>query len=499
MHVEPHGLTAALRTRGLSNPTPMGAGPAGDRWVATDIDGSRWVASVVEVRSTVHRERLGARASLLARTPHPALPEVAGLLDLPRGRAVLLRREVPGSDLATVAAGRHRWRAAEVVRVVVDVAAGLEHLHRAGLVHGDVSAGNVVVTPAGRAVLVDLGWGDDVGEHGTDGPAAPERADRATSAADVHALGAVALHLLGDGHESRGPEGRSTAASPEPQPWTGDDGPTTERVTAILRTSTARDATVRPTAGELSAALRTACPPEPVVLPDSAVLARAALLRRAAGDTTQRRPRDAVRGRHRRPSRIRHAAVLGVAAAALVVTGTGAVLATDAGAPGAGATGAGEGWTPSTGAARRGSVTGSEPRPPFAPGHDDASVAAITVTHVRARALAEGDLPRLLSITVPGTPAAAADRAAWEALEGRRGRAVVTVTAAEPVAYRTADGPGRQADAVVRVQSVALLADAAPLAGPAPVTGGEPRWVELGLVRDEGRWRVATVRGVDVG
>jgi hypothetical protein len=54
-------------------------------------------------------------------------------------------------------------------QVADDVAEGLAALHRAGLHHGDLTPANVVVTPAGRAVLVD--WGEvGAGTPGWRGP-----------------------------------------------------------------------------------------------------------------------------------------------------------------------------------------------------------------------------------------------------------------------------------------------------------------------------------------
>ncbi|GGB92836.1 hypothetical protein GCM10010972_01870 [Cellulomonas carbonis] len=433
-----------------------------------DGHGTRWVVSVVRLRSAVQRERLVDRAGRLASVSVAvtSLPTVLGLLELPDDLVALVRHEVPGTDLLTVDEGRGRWRAAEVVGVMSAVAEALDALHAVGLVHGDVSAGNVVVTPDGGAVLVDLGWGDDAHELGTPAAAAPERVRGATRATDVHALASVGLDLLRHG---RGVPDPSDAAVGD-----GSDDADASRVREVLREAAAPDPGRRPSAGALAAALVAACPPEPVRLPESAVLARAALLRRAADDDqrTRRRPPSATRGRHRRPRPVRHVVALGVGTVVVVAAGAAAVLGQ-------------HGAVVGDGVESEASVRATGPAP-LLPGADDAVVAAVTATHVRAHALADGDLLRLTALTVPGSPAAAADRAAWSALDGRRGRAVVLVSDVRGGAV----GGGR---AEVRVLSAAALAGDD--GGPGPAL--EPRWAGLELVRGGAGWLVRGVEPTD--
>lgn len=97
---------------------------------------------------------------------------------------------------------------ADVIHLLVPVAYGLAWLARRGLVHRDVSPGNLLVRPDGRGVLIDLDQARLVGVDGgvsrgvlgTPGYLAPEEVlegGAATGgAADVYGLCAVAYALL---------------------------------------------------------------------------------------------------------------------------------------------------------------------------------------------------------------------------------------------------------------------------------------------------------------
>ena len=82
--------------------------------------------------------------------------------------------------------------------MLAPVASALGRLHDLGVVHGDVSPGNVLLDLDGRPVLGDLGLGHVVGDvspgvWGTDGYVAPEvlLGGDPTPASDVYALGAL--------------------------------------------------------------------------------------------------------------------------------------------------------------------------------------------------------------------------------------------------------------------------------------------------------------------
>ncbi|MGA2344705.1 MAG: serine/threonine-protein kinase, partial [Candidatus Sulfotelmatobacter sp.] len=99
------------------------------------------------------RFRLEARA--LSRLLHP---NIATLFDFDSDRGVdfLVLEFVPGESLArTLANGplpETRARA-----IALDVTEGLQSAHEKGIVHRDLKPGNIVITPRGRAKVLDFG------------------------------------------------------------------------------------------------------------------------------------------------------------------------------------------------------------------------------------------------------------------------------------------------------------------------------------------------------
>ena len=122
------------------------------------------------------------------------------------GRPYLVLEYLPGGSLATrLVDGPLRLE--EMLRVVAEVAAGLDALHRGGIVHRDVKPSNVLLREDGSAALTDFGVAKGAaytvltrpGEVlGTLDYLAPEliRGGEATLASDVYALGCVAFECL---------------------------------------------------------------------------------------------------------------------------------------------------------------------------------------------------------------------------------------------------------------------------------------------------------------
>ena len=93
----------------------------------------------------------------------------------------------------------------ESVRIGVDLCGAVEAVHRAGLLHRDIKAQNVMRGDDGRTVLMDFGTGRDMAAASVDFAGtplylAPEifEGHAATVQSDVYSLG-ILLHYLATG------------------------------------------------------------------------------------------------------------------------------------------------------------------------------------------------------------------------------------------------------------------------------------------------------------
>ena len=198
-----------------------------------------------------------------------------------------------GGPLDALVRARGHLSPGEVVTALAPLASALGRLHDLGVVHGDVSPGNVLLELDGRPVLGDLGLGHVVGEvaqpvWGTEGFVAPEVVLGADPGppADVYALGALGWLCLSG--EVPGPPGlRPTLAEVS---RAGDDA---DALVAVLQAAVSPHLHERPSAHELAWQLFHAARPEPLhlVRGDDETSAVTYRLRAAAG----RPPEDVAR------------------------------------------------------------------------------------------------------------------------------------------------------------------------------------------------------------
>jgi hypothetical protein len=148
--------------------------------------------------------RLAREIALLRRIDHPHVVRLRRVVDLPDGGRALVMDLAAGGSLGDLVAARGPLDPGEACTAIVPVARTLAELHARGLVHGDLSPGNILFTADGRPLVADLGCAVVLGERsteiwGSDGYTDPERVGVADPAHDVFALGAVLRFALTGG------------------------------------------------------------------------------------------------------------------------------------------------------------------------------------------------------------------------------------------------------------------------------------------------------------
>jgi eukaryotic-like serine/threonine-protein kinase len=180
----------------------IGRGGFGVVWEAQDRELGRAVAfkALRAGRPAVAEERLLREAEAAARLTHPnivTLFDVGRTDDGPYLVLELLRGETLAKRLEQ---GPVPVR--EALRIGVEVAKGLAHAHGQGVIHRDVTPGNVFVCDDGQVKLLDLGMAHAFGTRKLDGgtPAymAPEQVEGAPEdeRTDVFALGVLLYRML---------------------------------------------------------------------------------------------------------------------------------------------------------------------------------------------------------------------------------------------------------------------------------------------------------------
>src|SRR4051812_26539516 len=213
-------------------------------------------------------QRFEREAKVGASLSHPNLVTVFDTVADDEG-VLIVMEYVEGENLAELMA-RERVPVEQAVSIIRQVAGALDHAHQAGVVHRDIKPANILISPDGKAKLVDLGIATAsertqitaVGTVlGTPSYMAPEQLEggRITKAVDIYALGAVAFELLSGrkARQGRTPVEIAHQIANEPVPdireaWS--DAP--PAAADVLERAMARDPEERPgSAGQLARAL----------------------------------------------------------------------------------------------------------------------------------------------------------------------------------------------------------------------------------------------------
>jgi serine/threonine-protein kinase len=187
----------------------LGVGGMGRVYEAVTPSGEHVALKVVKrdlARDTVFRRRFDREASIAQRVTHR---HVVPVLDKGEhdGIPYLAQQFIRGGSLADKLQNDGTLSIEDAVRITLWVAAGLDAVHAAGLVHRDVKPGNILLDEQGVAYITDFGLAKDSQASVLTRPGqalgsidymAPEqiRGEEVSAPTDVYALGCVLTEVL---------------------------------------------------------------------------------------------------------------------------------------------------------------------------------------------------------------------------------------------------------------------------------------------------------------
>src|SRR5207253_1371021 len=158
----PEAILAGLRGRKLAHfelLEPIGVGGMAAVLRARDTQLDRFVALKIlppemgQDEENIRRFHQEARAA--ARLDHENIARVFFCGEDQRLHFIAFEF-VEGVNLRVLLEQRGRLPVAEAVRIILQIATGLEHAASRGVVHRDVKPSNIIISPNGRAKLVDM-------------------------------------------------------------------------------------------------------------------------------------------------------------------------------------------------------------------------------------------------------------------------------------------------------------------------------------------------------
>ncbi len=202
--------TPVLQIGSYSVERLLGVGSFATVWLGYDASLDARVAIKVLAENWSHdprvRERFLDEARMLWRLGSDRIVRVHALGELPDGRPYLVMAWADGGSLQNRLA-QGPMTAGYALRLLREICAGVAVLHDQGIVHRDLTPGNVLFTSAPeRVIIADLGLAKALAvasgltaRAGTPGYMAPEQDDPLSVVdrrADVYGLGRLGLRLL---------------------------------------------------------------------------------------------------------------------------------------------------------------------------------------------------------------------------------------------------------------------------------------------------------------
>jgi len=139
----------------------LGAGGMGEVYKATHtLLGASRVIKVVHPHIATNsdaKDRFLREAKVATKVQHQNVAALHDFAALPDGAHYMVWEFIEGENLAQRLRARGTLPPRQAVRIAIDALHGLEAIHRAGIVHRDISPENLMITPDGAIKIIDLG------------------------------------------------------------------------------------------------------------------------------------------------------------------------------------------------------------------------------------------------------------------------------------------------------------------------------------------------------